>query len=135
MACTAGIKKAGDTSSLPHQASRQHIREAINGPAYTARETRKFTRKLNLEPCTTAVSSPQRNGMAERFVKTIKERLYRVHPVIPAPAKTPPTVAKLDGLRYLPDVYSLSHVTIPFPAHPVYSAEYKMGLRACKLSE
>jgi hypothetical protein len=29
--------------------------------------------KLNLEPCTTAVSSPQSNGMAERFVKTMKE--------------------------------------------------------------
>ncbi|ENP5626814.1 IS3 family transposase, partial [Escherichia coli] len=26
-----------------------------------------------LEPCTTAISSPQSNGMAERFVKTMKE--------------------------------------------------------------
>ncbi|HBV8602059.1 TPA: IS3 family transposase, partial [Citrobacter freundii] len=44
-----------------------------NGSAYTAHETRKFARELNLEPCTTAVSSPQSNGMAERFVKTMKE--------------------------------------------------------------
>lgn len=29
--------------------------------------------------------------------------------------KTTPTVEKLDGLRYLPDVYSLSHVALPFP--------------------
>ena len=44
-----------------------------NGSAYTAYETRRFARELNLEPCTTAVSSPQSNGMAERFVKTMKE--------------------------------------------------------------
>ncbi|MCO5784247.1 IS3 family transposase [Citrobacter meridianamericanus] len=44
-----------------------------NGSAYTAHETRKFARELRLEPCTTAVSSPQSNGMAERFVKTMKE--------------------------------------------------------------
>lgn len=28
-----------------------------NGSAYTAHETRKFARELNLKPCTTAVSS------------------------------------------------------------------------------
>ncbi|MGI4380729.1 DDE-type integrase/transposase/recombinase, partial [Klebsiella pneumoniae] len=44
-----------------------------NGSAYTAHETRRFAREQNLEPCTTAVSSPQSNGMAERFVKTMKE--------------------------------------------------------------
>jgi putative transposase len=44
-----------------------------NGSAYTSHETRKFARELNLEPCTTAVNSPQSNGMAERFVKTMKE--------------------------------------------------------------
>ncbi|EOS4029430.1 IS3 family transposase [Escherichia coli] len=44
-----------------------------NGSAYTAHETRQFARELNLEPCTTAVSSLQSNGMAERFVKTMKE--------------------------------------------------------------
>ncbi len=44
-----------------------------NGSVYTAHETRKFARELNLKPCTTAVSSPQSNSMAERFVKTMKE--------------------------------------------------------------
>ncbi len=44
-----------------------------NDSAYRAHETRQFARELNLEPCTTAVSSPQSNGMAERFVKTMKE--------------------------------------------------------------
>lgn len=40
-----------------------------NGSAYNAHETRRLVR----EPCTTAVNSPQSNGMAERFVKTMKE--------------------------------------------------------------
>ncbi|MBW0647268.1 IS3 family transposase, partial [Escherichia coli] len=51
-----------------------------NGSAYTAHETRQFARELNLEPCTTAVSSPQINGMAERFVKTIKRDYISVMP-------------------------------------------------------
>ncbi|HFN1103734.1 TPA: integrase core domain-containing protein, partial [Klebsiella variicola subsp. variicola] len=44
-----------------------------NGSVYTAHETRKFARELNLEPCTTAVGYLQSNGMAERSVKTMKE--------------------------------------------------------------
>ncbi len=43
-----------------------------NDSAYRAHETRQFARELNLEPCTTAVSSPESNGIAESFVKTIK---------------------------------------------------------------
>jgi putative transposase len=34
-----------------------------NGSAYRAHETRQFAREVNLEPGTTAVSSPQSNGM------------------------------------------------------------------------
>ncbi|EFH6972145.1 IS3 family transposase [Escherichia coli] len=45
-----------------------------NGSAYRAHETRQFARALNLEPCTAAISSPQSNGMAERFVKTMNVR-------------------------------------------------------------
>ncbi len=44
-----------------------------NGSAHRVHETRQFARELNLANCTTAISSPQSNGMAERFVKTIKE--------------------------------------------------------------
>ena len=44
-----------------------------NGSAYTAHEKRRFAKELNLEPCATAVSSPQSNDMAEWFVKTMKE--------------------------------------------------------------
>jgi putative transposase len=43
-----------------------------NGSAYTARDTRAFAREIGLEPVTTAIRSPQSNGMAEAFVKTFK---------------------------------------------------------------
>lgn len=43
-----------------------------NGSCYTAQETRSFARQLGLKPVTTPVESPQSNGMAESFVKTIK---------------------------------------------------------------
>lgn len=43
-----------------------------NGSCYTAAETRSFARALGLKPVTTPVCSPQSNGMAESFVKTIK---------------------------------------------------------------
>lgn len=64
----AAEKRFGD--KVPEQ-SIQWLTD--NGSAYRAHETRQFARELNLEPCTTAVSSPQSNGMAERFVKTMKE--------------------------------------------------------------
>ena len=43
-----------------------------NGSCYTAHETRGFARDLGLNPITTPVASPQSNGMAESFVKTLK---------------------------------------------------------------
>ena len=43
-----------------------------NGSCYTARATRNFAKTLGLVCCTTPVSSPQSNGMAEAFVKTFK---------------------------------------------------------------
>ncbi|MGC8210099.1 IS3 family transposase [Ralstonia pseudosolanacearum] len=43
-----------------------------NGSAYTDHRTRSFARELGLEPLTTPVRSPQSNGMAESFVKTMK---------------------------------------------------------------
>ena len=46
-----------------------------------ARDTRAFAREIGLEPLTTAIRSPQSNGMAEAFVKTFKrdyvERMER----------------------------------------------------------
>ncbi|MGX4727147.1 IS3 family transposase [Pseudomonas corrugata] len=49
-----------------------------NGSAYTAEQTRRFARQIGLQPVTTPVRSPQSNGMAESFVKTIK-RDYVAH--------------------------------------------------------
>lgn len=43
-----------------------------NGSAYTAEQTRAFARQIGLLPLTTPVCSPQSNGMAESFVKTMK---------------------------------------------------------------
>lgn len=43
-----------------------------NGSCYTAAQARSFAKQLGLKPVTTPVESPQSNGMAESFVKTIK---------------------------------------------------------------
>jgi putative transposase len=49
-----------------------------NGSPYTARETRAFAGDIGLVPRTTPIASPQSNGMAEAFVKTIKRDYARV---------------------------------------------------------
>jgi putative transposase len=52
-----------------------------NGSGYIAHETRRFARDLGLEPRTTPVESPQSNGMAEAFVRTMKRDYVRVSPL------------------------------------------------------
>jgi putative transposase len=51
-----------------------------NGSGYIAKETKAFAREIGLEPLTTPVTSPQSNGMAEAFVRTIKRDYARVNP-------------------------------------------------------
>jgi putative transposase len=51
-----------------------------NGSCYVAHETRRFAYEIGFEPRTTPVQSPQSNGMAEAFVRTIKRDYARVHP-------------------------------------------------------
>lgn len=51
-----------------------------NGSAYRTHETRAFARMLVLDPCTTAVRSPESNGIAESFVKTIKRDYISIMP-------------------------------------------------------
>ncbi|MCI3447423.1 IS3 family transposase [Escherichia coli] len=51
-----------------------------NGSCYRANETRQFARILGLEPKNTAVRSPESNGIAESFVKTIKRDYISVMP-------------------------------------------------------
>jgi len=43
-----------------------------NGPQFTATETVFYARELGLEPITTPAYSPQSNGLAESWVKTLK---------------------------------------------------------------
>ena len=45
----------------------------------TARDTCAFARDFRLVPRTTPVSSPQSNGMAEAFVRTLKRAYVRVN--------------------------------------------------------
>jgi putative transposase len=49
-----------------------------NGSPYTAHKTRAFAGEIGLVPRTTPIESPQSNGMAEAFVKTIKRDYARV---------------------------------------------------------
>ena len=51
-----------------------------NGSCYRANETRQFARMLGLEPKNTTVRSPESNGIAESFVKTIKRDYISIMP-------------------------------------------------------
>lgn len=42
------------------------------GAGHTAIETKSFAKLMGLKPITTPVTSPQSNGIAESFVKTLK---------------------------------------------------------------
>ena len=48
-----------------------------NGSCYLASDTRSFARVIGLELRTTPIESPQSNGMAEAFVRTIKRDYVR----------------------------------------------------------
>jgi len=52
-----------------------------NGSPYTAIETRQFAAQLDLVSCFTPVASPESNGIAEAFVKTIKRDYVRINPI------------------------------------------------------
>ena len=51
-----------------------------NGSSYVAGDTKHFACDIGLVPRTTPVSSPQSNGMAEAFVRTLKRDYVRVNP-------------------------------------------------------
>jgi putative transposase len=52
-----------------------------NGSIFAAHKTIDIALALNLEPCFTPVESPESNGMAEAFVKTLKRDYVRVNPI------------------------------------------------------
>ncbi len=51
-----------------------------NGSAYRSHLTRQFARMVGLEPGHTALRSPESNGMAESFVKTMKRDYINIMP-------------------------------------------------------
>ncbi|HHL3561898.1 TPA: IS3 family transposase [Klebsiella pneumoniae] len=51
-----------------------------NGSAYRSHQTRQFARMVGLEPKHTAVRSPESNGMAGSFVKTMKRDYISIMP-------------------------------------------------------
>jgi transposase InsO family protein len=52
-----------------------------NRSIFAAYKTMNIALALNLEPCFTPVESPESNGMAEAFVKTLKRDYVRVSPI------------------------------------------------------
>jgi transposase InsO family protein len=57
-----------------------------NGSIFAAHRTIEIALALNLVPCFTPVESPESNGMAEAFVKTLKRDYVRVSPIPDAAA-------------------------------------------------
>lgn len=57
-----------------------------NGSCYVAGETRRFAKDIGLTPRTTPMESPQSNGIAEAFVRTLKRDYVRVSPIPDAKA-------------------------------------------------
>ncbi|WP_376771029.1 IS3 family transposase [Microvirga soli] len=73
-----------------------------NGSGYIAHDTKSLAREMGLEPRTTPVQSPQSNGMAEAFVRTIKRDYVRVSPI-------PDARAVLDSLPLWFEHYNCLH--------------------------
>ena len=57
-----------------------------NGSIFAAYKTIDIAVALNLVPCFTPVESPESNGMAEAFVKTLKRDYVRISPIPSAAA-------------------------------------------------
>jgi putative transposase len=69
----------GQVDALPHAI--EWLTD--NGSCYTAQDTRRFARDVGRISRTTPVESPQSNGMAEAFVRTLPWRTWPImHPSI-----------------------------------------------------
>jgi putative transposase len=73
----AAVEQRFAADRAPHAI--EHLSD--NGSCYTAKDTRDFATALGLVPCFTPVRSPESNGMAEAFVKTLKRDYVRVTPL------------------------------------------------------
>ena len=87
-----------------------------NGSCYIAGNTPSFARDIGLEPRTTPIESPQSNGMAEAFVRTIKRDYARVSPRPNAEAV----------MRQLPSwitTTKFTHTRLSVIVHPISSSQ------------
>ena len=73
----AAVERRFGTDRVPSPV--EHLSD--NGSCYIAGETQDFARQLGLVPCFTPVRSPESNGMAEAFVKTLKRDCVRITPL------------------------------------------------------
>ena len=73
----AGVEGRFGTDRAPHPI--EHLSD--NGSPYTAKDTRDFAAALGLVPCFTPIRSPESNGMAEAFVKTLRRDYIRITPL------------------------------------------------------
>ena len=71
------VEKRFGTAPAPHRV--QWLSD--NGSIFAAHKTIDIALALNLDPCFTPVESPESNGMAEAFVKTLKRDYVRVNPI------------------------------------------------------
>lgn len=83
----ASFRRSMEQIGLTQKIRRSH------GSAYQARDTRIFAAQVDLKPCFTPVASPESNGVAEAFVKTIKCDYVYVSPL--PEAKT--VLKQIDG--------------------------------------
>ena len=73
----AGVERRFGNDRAPHPV--EHL--SNNGSCYTAKDTRDFAQALGLVPCFTPVRSPESNGIAEAFVKTLRRDYIRITPL------------------------------------------------------
>lgn len=66
-----------------------HVKEAIewltdNGSCFISKDTKQVVTELGMKNCYTPVRSPESNGMAEAFVKTIKRDYVSINELVNA---------------------------------------------------
>jgi transposase InsO family protein len=82
----------------PHRVQRL----SDNGSIFAAAKTIDIALALNLDPCFTSIESPESNGIAEAFVKTLKRDYVRVNPI-------PNAEAALAAIPFWMDDYNDVH--------------------------
>jgi putative transposase len=90
--------RVGASQTAPHELEWL----SDNGSCYIASNTRYFARALELKPITTPLQSPQSNGMAESFVKTLKRDNVRL-------ANRPDSATVMDRLKVWFKHYNQKH--------------------------